>query len=75
MYVIFFACMRVHTHGRPWFIVSSEGPDLTWSSLRKLQSVMVWMKKEFLCCSVFEWGTRKGLEFRVACLSVMFFEQ
>ena len=25
------------------------------------------------CCSVFEWGTKKGLEFKVACLSTMFF--
>ena len=27
-------------------------------------------KKEFLCCSAFEWGAKKGLEFKVACLSV-----
>ena len=29
-------------------------------------------KKEFLCSSVFEWGTKNGLELDVACLSVMF---
>ena len=29
-------------------------------------------KKELLCCSVFELGARKGLEFRVACVSIMF---
>ena len=32
-------------------------------------------KKEFLilCCSIFEWGTKKGLEFKAAHLSIMFF--
>ena len=30
-------------------------------------------KKEFLCYSVFEWGTKRDLEFSVACLSIMFF--
>ena len=29
-------------------------------------------KEKFLCCSVFEWGTKKGLEFKVACLSICF---
>ena len=29
-------------------------------------------KKELLCCWVFEWGARKGLEFRVACVSIIF---
>ena len=33
--------------------------------------VAVWTKR-FLCCSVFEWGTWTGLEFRV-CSSIMFF--
>ena len=27
-------------------------------------------KKEFLCCSVSEWGTKNGLELSVACLSM-----
>ena len=27
-------------------------------------------KKEFLRCSAFEWGTKKGLEFKVVCLFV-----
>ena len=44
----------------------------TWSSLRWFQSVVVRTKKEFLCCSVFEWGTKNGLELSVACLSMMF---
>ena len=34
--------------------------------------MVVWTKKEFLRCSVFEWGTKNGVELRVACLSVMF---
>ena len=34
--------------------------------------MVVWTKKEFLCCSVFEWGTKNGVELSVACLSVMF---
>ena len=29
-------------------------------------------KKEFLRCSLFEWGTKNGLELSVACLSMMF---
>ena len=29
-------------------------------------------RREFLC-TVFEWGTKKGLEFKAACLSVIFF--
>ena len=33
---------------------------------------MVGTKNEFLCSSVFEWGTKKGLEFKVACLSICF---
>ena len=28
-------------------------------------------KKESLCCSVFEWRTKNGLELSVACLSIM----
>ena len=35
--------------------------------------MVVRTKTEFLCCSIFEWGTKKGLEFKVACLSMMFF--
>ena len=34
--------------------------------------MVVRTKKEFLCCSVLEWGTKNGLELSVACLSVMF---
>ena len=31
-------------------------------------------EEEALCCTVFEWGTKfKSLEFKAACLSVMFF--
>ena len=33
----------------------------------------MWEKKEFLRRLVFEWGVKKGLEFNVACLSIMFF--
>ena len=44
----------------------------TRSSLRWFQSVVVRTKKEFLCCSVCEWGTREGLEIRVVCLSMVF---
>ena len=44
----------------------------TWSSLMWLQSVVVRAKKEFLCCSVFEWGTKNGLELSVSCLSIVF---
>ena len=29
-------------------------------------------KEEFVCCSVFEWETKNGLELNVACLSIMF---
>ena len=39
---------------------SSRVGAFTWSSLRWFQSVAVRTKKEFLCCSVFEWGTRNG---------------
>ena len=51
---------------------SSSVGAFTWLSLRWLQSVVVQTKKEFLCCSVFEWGTKNGLELSVACLSIMF---
>ena len=34
--------------------------------------MVVRIKKEFLCCSVFEWGTKNGLELSVACLSIVF---
>ena len=44
-------------------------------------SVVVWTKrkkkggkKESLCCTVFESGTKfKSLEFKAVCLSIMFF--
>lgn len=39
-----------------------------WSSLRWFQPVVVQMKKELLYCLVFEWGSRKDVELRVACL-------
>lgn len=47
----------------------------TWSSLRWFRLVVVptKKKKDFLCYSVFEWGTKKGQEFKVAHLSIMFF--
>ena len=51
---------------------SSSVGAFTWSSLRWFQSVVVRTKKEkkeFLC-SVFKWGTKKGFEFSVACLSI-----
>ena len=35
---------------------SSGVGAFTWMSLRWFQSVVVRTKKEFLCCSVFEWG-------------------
>lgn len=44
----------------------------TWPPLGWFQSEVVQTKKELLCCSVFELGARKGLQFRVACVSVMF---
>ena len=34
--------------------------------------MVVLTKKEFLCCSLFEWGTKNDLELSVACLSIMF---
>ena len=34
--------------------------------------MVVRTKKEFLCCSVFEWGPKNDLELSVACLSMMF---
>ena len=33
--------------------------------------MVVQTKTEFLCCLVFAWRTKKGLEFKVACLSVL----
>ena len=42
---------------------SSSVGAFTWSSLRWFQSVVVQTKKEFLCCSVLEWGVK-------CCLSV-----
>ena len=58
---------------------SSSVGAFTWSSLRWFQLVVVWTKRkrkkkkeknEFLCCSVFEWGTKKGFEFSVAFLFI-----
>ena len=43
----------------------------TWLSPRWSKLLVVWTKrKKFLCCSVFEWGTKNGIEFSVACLSI-----
>ena len=46
----------------------------TWSSLMWFQLVVVWTEKKSSCVvHVFEWGTKKSLEFSVPCLPKMFF--
>ena len=52
-----------------WMVIhrlkSSSVGAFTWSSLRWFQSVVVQTKKEFLCCSVFQCGTKNSLEYTV----------
>ena len=53
---------------RHWSVVVRTTTTTTTKKKKKKR------KEEALCCTVFEWGTKfKSLEFKAACLSVMFF--